>query len=113
MLVEWMFYNGVVYFNLFQEADCMGDVDLVEFEKDRYTGLDSTEVLARLAELNRNMREANTLKFRQGSNFKFDLNYLFADVLDCLDLLSFNNLSKVIGIGKAGLIWNDVKKEKK
>lgn len=81
---------------------------IVEFENDEIVRFDQAQALDRFCELYRAMREANNIKCGEFQT-KFNLNYLFADVLECLNLLSFNNLSKVIGIGNAGRIWQDVK----
>ncbi len=80
----------------------------IEFEKEEIVKFDHTQALDRFSELYKAMKEANNLKCGDMQT-KFNLNYLFADVLECLNLLTFNNLSKVIGFGNAGRIWQDVK----
>lgn len=85
---------------------------LVEFGREEVHRLDHEKALARFGELYRDMKTANSVNCMEGVPAKFDLHYLFADILDCLDLLSFNNLSKVIGIVNAGKIWQNVKNQR-
>lgn len=85
---------------------------VVEFSKEEVHRLDHERTLSRFGELYRDMRSANNVTCLDGKATKFDLHFLFADILECLDLLSFNNLSKVIGIANAGKIWPDVKKQR-
>ena len=66
----------------------------------------------RFSELYRAMKEANSLTCMEAKTVKFDLNYLFADVLECLNILTFTNLSKVIGTDQAGRIWGDAKTQR-
>jgi hypothetical protein len=87
--------------------------DLIEFENDLIVRTDYTQALERFAELYRGMKEANQITCTENLNVKFNMNYLFADILECLNILTFNNLSKVIGIANAGRIWNDVKTARK
>jgi len=82
----------------------MKDDNAIEFEKDVIARFDQDQALARFNELYKAMKEANNLKCFADKNTKFDLNFLFADVLECLNLLTFNNLSKIIGIVQAGKI---------
>jgi len=86
---------------------------IIEFEKDGIQRLDQEQILNRFSELHKAMRDANNLTCVDAKSVKFNLNYVFADVLECINLLSFNNLSKVIGIANAGKIWNDVKAQRK
>lgn len=91
----------------------MSNKDLIEFEKEGIQRLDQVQVVERFSVLYRSMKEANNLTCIDASSVKFDMNFLFADVLECLNLLTFNNLSKVIGIAQAGRIWRDVKAQRK
>lgn len=86
---------------------------IVEFEREGIQRLDQQQILDRFSELHKAMRDANNLTCIDVKTVKFNLNYLFADVLECVNLLTFNNLSKVIGIAQAGKIWNDVKTQRK
>jgi hypothetical protein len=86
---------------------------IIEFEKDGIQRLDQEQILNRFSELHKAMRDANNLTCVDAKSVKFNLNYVFADVLECINLLTFNNLSKVIGIANAGKIWNDVKTQRK
>jgi hypothetical protein len=83
--------------------------DLIRFEGEQVQRLDVENVLDRLHCLFTDMQSANKFKDATGKVPLFSLPFLFADVLDCLNLLSFNNLSKCVGIVKAGQIWADVK----
>ena len=85
---------------------------VVEFGREEVHRLDHERVLARFGELYRDIKTANNVNCLDGVRTKFDLHYLFADILECLDLLSFNNLSKVIGIVNAGKIWQNVKNQR-
>lgn len=91
----------------------MSNQNLIEFEKEGIQRLDQVQVVERFSVLYRSMKEANNLTCIEASSVKFDMNFLFADVLECLNLLTFNNLSKVIGIAQAGRIWRDVKAQRK
>ena len=91
----------------------MSKESVIEFEREGIQRLDQEQILDRLAELYKAMKDANNLTCIDAQSVKFNLNYLFADVLECINLLTFNNLSKVIGIAKAGRIWNDVKTQRK
>lgn len=91
----------------------MSKESVIEFEREGIQRLDQEQILDRLAELHKAMKDANNLTCIDAQSVKFNLNYLFADVLECINLLTFNNLSKVIGIAKAGRIWNDVKTQRK
>lgn len=91
----------------------MATDQLIEFERDSIQRLDQQQVLDRFSELHRAMRDANNLTCIETMRTKFNMNYLFADILECVNLLTFNNLSKVIGIANAGKIWNDVKTQRK
>ncbi|MEA4930883.1 MAG: hypothetical protein VB026_04845 [Anaerolineaceae bacterium] len=91
----------------------MSNQNLIEFEKEGIQRLDQVQVVERFSVLYRSMKEANNLTCIDASSVKFDMNFLFADVLECLNLLTFNNLSKVIGIAQAGRIWRDVKTQRK
>ena len=91
----------------------MSTESVIEFEREGIQRLDQEQILDRLAELHKAMKDANNLTCIDAQSVKFNLNYLFADVLECINLLTFNNLSKVIGIAKAGRIWNDVKTQRK
>lgn len=91
----------------------MSNQNLIEFEKEGIQRLDQVQVVERFSVLYRSMKEANNLTCIEASSVKFDMNFLFADVLECLNLLTFNNLSKVIGIAQAGRIWRDVKTQRK
>jgi len=107
-----LFYNTAKYLLPIispTPEDRMKKEDLIEFEKEEINKLDKDQALSRFNELYRAMKDANNLKCFADQQTKFDLNFLFADVLECLNLLSFNNLSKVIGIVQAGKIWSDVK----
>lgn len=86
---------------------------MIEFENESILRLDEVQALDRFGELFRAMREANNLTCTDGMNAKFNMWFLFADILECVNLLTFNNLSKVIGIANAGKIWNDVKTKRK
>lgn len=86
---------------------------LIEFEKEGIERFDKEQALDRFNELYRAMKEANSLTCIDAKTVKFNLNYLFADVLECLNILTFNNLSKVVGIAQAGRIWGDVKTQRK
>jgi len=86
---------------------------LIEFEKEGIQRLDQQQMLDRFSELFKAMKDANNLTCVDASTVKFNLNFLFADILECINLLTFNNLSKVIGIANAGRIWNDVKTSRK
>ena len=86
---------------------------LIEFEKEGIQRLDQQQMLDRFSELFKAMKDANNLTCVDASSVKFNLNFLFADILECINLLTFNNLSKVIGIANAGRIWNDVKTSRK
>ena len=86
---------------------------LIEFEKEGIQRLDQEQMLDRFSDLHKAMKEANELTCLDVKSVKFNLNFLFADVLECVNLLTFNNLSKVIGIANAGRIWNDVKTSRK
>lgn len=91
----------------------MSNQNLIEFEKEGIQRLDQVQVVERFSVLYRSMKEANNLTCIEASSVKFDMNFLFADVLECLNLLTFNNLSKIIGIAQAGRIWRDVKTQRK
>ena len=91
----------------------MSNQNLIEFEKEGIQRLDQVQVVERFSVLYRSMKEANNLTCIDASSVKFDMNFLFADMLECLNLLTFNNLSKVIGIAQAGRIWRDVKTQRK
>lgn len=91
----------------------MSKENVIEFEREGIQRLDEEQILDRLAELYKAMKDANNLTCIDAQSVKFNLNYLFADVLECINLLTFNNLSKVIGIAKAARIWNDVKTQRK
>ena len=87
--------------------------DLIQFENEMIVRTDYEQALERFAELYRGMKEANAITCSENLNVKFNMNYLFADILECLNILTFNNLSKVIGIANAGRIWQDVKTARK
>jgi hypothetical protein len=87
--------------------------DLIEFEREGVQRLDQQQILDRFSELHKAMKDANNLTCLDAQSVKFNLNFLFADVLECVNLLTFNNLSKVIGIANAGRIWSDVKTQRK
>jgi|GEM_PF-1642249 hypothetical protein len=89
------------------------EAELFEFENELIVRTDYTQALERFAELYRGMKEANSVTCTESLHVKFNMNYLFADILECLNILTFNNLSKVIGIANAGRIWNDVKTARK
>jgi hypothetical protein len=110
-----MFYNQHKYFKLFQAEDApkMTKDNLIEFERDSVQRLDQEQILERFSELHKAMKEANNLTCLDAPGVKFNLNFVFADVLECVNLLTFNNLSKVIGIANAGRIWGDVKNQRK
>ena len=91
----------------------MSKESVIEFEREGIQRLDQEQILDRLAELHKAMKDANNLTCIDAQSVKFNLNYLFADVLECINLLTFNNLSKVIGIANAGRIWSDVKTQRK
>ena len=91
----------------------MSNQNLIEFEKEGIQRLDQAQAIERFSVLYRSMKDANNLTCIDASSVKFDMNFLFADVLECLNLLTFNNLSKVIGIAQAGRIWRDVKTQRK
>ena len=91
----------------------MSKESVIELEREGIQRLDQEQILDRLAELHKAMKDANNLTCIDAQSVKFNLNYLFADVLECINLLTFNNLSKVIGIAKAGRIWSDVKTQRK
>jgi len=91
----------------------MGGSHLIEFEGEEIQRLDCEQTLGRLRDLYKMMSDANNLRSLDNKPAKFNLNFLMADVLECVNLLSFNHLSKVIGIANAGKIWQDVKNEKK
>ena len=91
----------------------MSKENVIEFEREGIQRLDEEQILDRLAELYKAMKDANNLTCIDAQSVKFNLNYLFADVLECINLLTFNNLSKVIGIAMAGRIWSDVKTQRK
>lgn len=86
---------------------------VIEFEREGVQRLDQHQILDRFSELHKAMKDANNLTCLDTQGVKFNLNFLFADVLECVNLLTFNNLSKVIGIAQAGKIWNDVKTQRK
>jgi len=113
--VEFMFYNQHKYFKLFQAEDTpkMAKDHLIEFERESVQRLDQEQILERFSELHKAMNEANNLTCLDAPGVKFNLNFVFADVLECVNLLTFNNLSKVIGIANAGRIWRDVKTQRK
>ena len=85
---------------------------LIEFEGEAITRLDSDQTLNRLRDLYKAMKDANNCKSIDNRPVQFNMNYLMADVLEAVNILTFNNLSKVIGIGNAGRIWGDVKNNK-
>lgn len=87
--------------------------DLIQFENDLIVRTDYDQALERFADLYKGMKEANKITCTENLNVKFNMNFLFADILECLNILTFNNLSKVIGIANAGRIWNDVKTSRK
>lgn len=87
----------------------MKQENIIEFEKDEITRFDQDQALTRFNELYKAMKDANNLKCFADQQTKFNLVFLFADVLECLNILTFNNLSKVVGIVQAGKIWQDVK----
>lgn len=87
--------------------------DLIQFENEMIVRTDYEQALERFAELYRGMKEANAITCAENLNVKFNMHYLFADILECLNILTFNNLSKVIGIANAGRIWQDVKTARK
>ena len=91
----------------------MSKESVIEFEREGIQRLDQEQILDRLAELHKAMKDANNLTCIDAQSVKFNLNYLFADVLECINLLTFNNLSKVIGTATAGRIWSDVKTQRK
>ena len=87
----------------------MADNNIISFETEQVARLDPVQALDRFAELYRNIREANELTCTEGLQVRFNLLFLFADILEALNILTFNNLSKVIGIQQARAIWYDVK----
>jgi len=96
-----------------EDTPKMAKDHLIEFERDSVQRLDQEQILERFSELHKAMKEANNLTCLDAPSVKFNLNFVFADVLECLNLLTFNNLSKVIGIANAGRIWGDVKNQRK
>ena len=86
----------------------MRNRNIVMFERDNPQGwqIDKNVVIQRLRELYLNIREANSGGGSEAS--KFDLNFLFADVLSCLDLLNYADLTQVIGVINTTRIWTDV-----
>ena len=91
----------------------MAKDSVIEFERDSIQRLDQEKILERFFELHKAMKEANNLTCLDAPAVKFNLDFVFADVLECVNLLTFNNLSKVIGIANAGKIWRDVKTQRK
>ena len=91
----------------------MSKDSLIEFEREGIQRLDEQQMLDRFSELHKAMKDANNLTCVEAASVKFNLNFLFADILECVNLLTFNNLSKVIGIANAGRIWSDVKNQRK
>ena len=85
---------------------------VVQFEGESVTRLDSEQTLNRLRDLYKAMHDANNCKSLDNRPVLFNMHYLMADVLEAINILSFNNLSKVIGIANAGRIWGDVKNQK-
>lgn len=70
------------------------------------------QVLDKLNLLVDSVRSANRIAGRSGEQVSYDINLFMADILNCMDLLTFNYLSKVIGIKQAGRIWEQVKPQK-
>lgn len=85
-------------------------MNLIGFENEQVLRLDVDTTITRLNQLYRDMKSASTCKSLDQQPPLFNLAYLFADVLDALNLLTFNNLSACIGRVQAAIIWNDVKK---
>lgn len=79
------------------------------FEGEETRRLDKDHILKRLNELRSDLASAAKCKSYKDGECFFSLNYLMADILDCLDMLSFNNLSQVIGRDLAARIWQDVR----
>lgn len=70
--------------------------------------MSDTEVLKRLSGLYCEVREASKVKSVKGGYAFFDLDLLFADVLQAVGLFSYANLSHVIGSQSAKRIWKNV-----
>lgn len=87
----------------------MGKKNIISFETEQVTRFDEAQALERFADMYRSMKEANELTCTEGLGVRFNMLFLFADILEVLNILTFNNLSKVIGIKQAGEIWHDVK----
>ena len=87
----------------------MADKNVISFETEQVARLDPVQALDRFGELYRSMTEANALTCTEGMEVKFNLLYLFADILEILNILTYNNLCKVIGVQQARDIWYDVK----
>lgn len=69
---------------------------------------DDEAVLKRLGGLYKEVKEASKVKSVKGGYASFDLDLLFSDVLQAVGLLSYANLSHVIGKRSADKIWQDV-----
>ena len=83
---------------------------IFSFEGEEARRLDKDHILKRLNELRTDLMSASKCKsYVEGECF-FSLNFLMADILECLDMLSFNSLSQVIGRDLAARIWLDVKR---
>ncbi len=91
----------------------MRNRNIVQFEQDS-TGIwnpSKEKVIQNLRELYKAIRDVN--KPSSGTGVKFDLNFLFADVLECIDLLNFADLTQVIGVVNCNKVWDDVSKTRK
>ncbi len=91
----------------------MDDDNLISFEAEQVTRFDEAQALERFGGLYRSMKEASELTCTEGLQVRFNLLFLFADILEALNILTFNNLSRVIGIKQAREIWHDVKAVRK
>ncbi|MEA4811208.1 MAG: hypothetical protein VB108_01410 [Anaerolineaceae bacterium] len=80
------------------------------FDGEETRRLDIEHLLKRLQNLHDDLLSASSCRSVRGGKVYFSLNFLMADILDCLDLLTYNNLSHLIGIEKATKVWPDVKR---
>lgn len=83
---------------------------IFDFEGEESRRLDKDHIINRLAQLRADLSSAQHCRSYKGGHALFSLNFLMADILDCLDLLSFNNLSAILGRDAAATVWPDVRR---
>lgn len=79
----------------------------IEFYRDEHKYIESEFILNAYSKIYAELRAAVETKsiLEMDDGVKFDLELVFVDLLEGLGLLSYNNLSKVIGRGKAVKAW--------